>query len=147
LENALWIENVKNVLPNLTMVEGTLIARYRCRTVLIKLRYLSDIIIGQSALKGNIISFSQNPKESIKLIKTLPISLETLSDVVVVHFVGSKHPPSNIIKSCKLLYVCKSIVFLWLTWLQANHLGYTDICIDLKKINILLENIIPKSIL
>jgi hypothetical protein len=82
LANALWIGNVKNVLPNLTMVEETLIARYRCRIILIKLRYSSNIIIGQRALKGNIISFSQNPEEPIKLIKTLPISLETLSDTM-----------------------------------------------------------------
>jgi hypothetical protein len=125
------------------MVEETLIACYRCRTVLIKLRYSSNIIIGQSALKRNIISFSQNPEEAIKLIKTLPISLETLSDAVAVHFVGTKHPPSNIIKSCKLLYIRRSIVLLWLTWLQANHLGYKDICIDSDKINILRENSIP----
>ena len=72
------------------MVEETLIARYRCRTILIKLQYSSDIITGQSALKGNIIYFSQNPEEAIKLIKTSPISLKTLSDVVVVHFVGTK---------------------------------------------------------
>ena len=146
LANALWIGNVKNVLPNLT-VEETLIAHYRCRIVLIKLRYSSNIIMGQSALKGNIISFSQNPEEAIKLIKKLPISLETLSDAVAVHFVGTKHPPSNIIKSYKLLYVCRFVVLLWLTWLQANHLGYKDICIDSNKINILPKNSIPKSIL
>jgi hypothetical protein len=37
LANALWIGNVKHILSDLTMVEETLIARYRYRTVLIKL--------------------------------------------------------------------------------------------------------------
>ena len=50
------------------------------------------------------MSFAQNLKVAVDLI-TLPITLEALFDVVVVHFVSDKHPPSNIIKNCKLLYV------------------------------------------
>jgi hypothetical protein len=45
LTNVLWIGNVKDILPKLTMVEETLIAQYRCRTILIKFRYSNNIII------------------------------------------------------------------------------------------------------
>jgi hypothetical protein len=65
-------------------------------------------------LKGNILSFPQNREEAIKLIKTLPITLETLFVLVAIHFGRTKLPPSNIIKSCKLLYVCRSAIHLWL---------------------------------
>jgi hypothetical protein len=73
-------------------------------TILIKLRYLNKGgKIGQHALKGNVVSFAQDLESAIKLLDIL--SLESLSDIVVVHFVGSSHPPIESIKMCKLLYV------------------------------------------
>jgi hypothetical protein len=47
----------------------------------------------QHALKGNVVNFPQDPKSVVKLLDILPLSLESLSDIVVVHFVGSPHPP------------------------------------------------------
>jgi hypothetical protein len=79
-------------------------------------------------LKGNVVSFAQNPKLVVKLINTLAITIDTLSNVMAVHFVGDKHPSSNIIKSYKLLYVCGFAV--WLTWLQTNYMGYKYISIE-----------------
>jgi hypothetical protein len=128
LANALWIGNVKDNLPKLTVVKKILIAQYQCRIVLIKLWYSNNIITRQSALKGNVVSFAQNPKLVVKLINTLAITIDTLSNVMAVHFVGDKHPSSNIIKSYKLLYVCGFAV--WLTWLQTNYMGYKYISIE-----------------
>jgi hypothetical protein len=54
----------------------------------------------------------------------LPSSLETLTNTIVVHFVGSSHPPIELVKSCKLSYVRKYVITIWLTWLKSNHIGY-----------------------
>jgi hypothetical protein len=64
------------MLPKLTMVEETLMAHYRCCTILIKLKYTNKArTTCQHALKGNIVNFSQNPKSAIKLLNRLPSSL------------------------------------------------------------------------
>jgi len=147
LANRTWIGCVLSNLPKLTMVEETLIAQYCCRVLLIKLRYSNNSFTGQCALKGNIVSFAQNLEIALQLINTLPISLEALSDVVVVHFIGDKHPSMNIIKSYKLLYVRRLVVQTWLTWLQANYVGYTNLSIDIDNLNRLPENNIRPSIL
>jgi hypothetical protein len=62
--------------------------------MLIKLRYSNkEGKTSQHALKGNVVSFSQDPESVIKLLDILPLSLESLFDIVVVHFIGSSHPP------------------------------------------------------
>jgi hypothetical protein len=98
-------------------------------------------------LKINVVSFAQNPRLALKLINKLPVTLDTLFDIVAVHFVGDKHPSPNIIKSYKLLYVRRFAVQMWLSWLQTNHMGYKDISIELDRLNVLPENNIPESIL
>ncbi|HYP43548.1 MAG TPA: DUF6570 domain-containing protein, partial [Candidatus Nitrosocosmicus sp.] len=150
LANGTWIGCIPSNLPKLTMIEEMLIARYRCRALLIKLRYSNNSFPSQRALKGNIVSFAQNPETTLQLINTLPISLDALCDLVAVHFIGDKHRPVNIITSCKLLYVRRTVVHTWhtwLTWLQENHVGYKDMCIDVTNIGTLPENNIPSSIL
>jgi hypothetical protein len=88
------------MLPELTMVEETLMACYCCCTILIKLRYTNKgRTTCQHALKGNIINFAQNPESAIKLLNILPSSLETLINTIVIHFVGSSHPPIELVKS------------------------------------------------
>jgi hypothetical protein len=59
----------------------------------------------QHALKGNVISFSQDLESDVKLLDILPLSLESLFDIVAIHFVGNTHPPIKFVKMCKLLYV------------------------------------------
>ncbi len=103
------------------MVEETLIARYCWRTTLVKLRYTNKrSTTSQHAFKGN---FAQDPEKAVKLLDTLPMSLESLSDPLAIHFVGSSHPPIDLIKSCKLLYVRKYVVTISFTWLKMNHIG------------------------
>jgi hypothetical protein len=80
------------ILPKL-MMEEILITCYHCHTILVKLRYTNKgSTIGQHALKENVVSFAQNLENGIKLLDTLPLSLESLSDTIVIHFVGSSYP-------------------------------------------------------
>ncbi len=67
--------------------------------------------INQHAFKGNLINFAQNYLESaIKLLNTSPSSLESLIDTIAIHFFGSSHPPIELVKKCRLLYVRKYII-------------------------------------
>ncbi len=58
-------------------------------------------------LKGNVYNFSQDLESAVKLLDILPVSLESLSNIVVVHFIGNTRPPIKYIKMCKFLYVGK----------------------------------------
>jgi hypothetical protein len=144
LANGLWITIAPKMLPNLTMVEETLIARYHFWTILFKLRYTNKGgIIGQHALKGNIVSFAQNFEHAIEVLDELPLSLESLSDFVFVHFVNNTHPSIEVVKSCKFLYVRKYVVTLWLTWMKSNHIEYRCTTINMHKLNMLPNDNIP----
>jgi len=126
------------------MVEETLITHYHCHTILVKLRYTNKgNTTCQHALKGNIVSFAQNLESAIKLLNTLPLSLESLNDTIVVHFVKSSHPPIELVKSCKLLYVHKTIIIIWFNWLNPNHVGYKNIIVDTNIFNTLPDDDIP----
>jgi hypothetical protein len=86
------------VLQKITMVEETLIARYHCHTILVKLRYTNKgSTIGQHAP-----NFAQDLESAIKFLNILPSSLKSLNDTV-----ESSHLPIELVKSYKLLYVCK----------------------------------------
>jgi hypothetical protein len=108
LNNGLWIGIASTVLQKLTMVEETLIARYHCHTILVKLRYTNKgSTIGQHAPKGNIVNFAQDLKSAIKFLNILPSSFKSLNDTIIMHFVESSHLPIELVKSYKLLYVRK----------------------------------------
>ncbi len=127
LANGLWIDITPKILPKLTMVEETLIARYHCHTTLVKLRYTNKrSTTSQHALKGNVVNFAQDPQRAIKLLDTLPPSLKSLSDIIAIYFVGSPHPLVELVKSCQLLYVCKYVVTISLTWLKMNQIRYQN---------------------
>jgi hypothetical protein len=148
LANGLWIGITPPMLPKLTMVEETLMACYHCFTILIKLRYTNKgRRTCQHALKRNIVNFAQNPKSVIELLNILPSSLETLTNTIAIHFVGSSHPPIELVKSCKLLYVCRYAITIWLTWLKSNHIGYKNTSTNTRVLNTMLENDIPKPIM
>jgi hypothetical protein len=76
----------------------------------------------------------QDFEHAIELLGELPLSLESLFDFVV-HFVGSTHPPIEVVKSCKFLYVRKYVVTLWLTWLKFNHIEYRCTTINMHRLN------------
>jgi hypothetical protein len=55
---------------------------------------------GQNALKSNMVSFAQDHEHAIELLNELPLSLESISNFFIIHFVGNTHPPMEIIKTC-----------------------------------------------
>jgi hypothetical protein len=72
LANGLWIGDAPMMLQKLTMAEETLIAQYWM--ILFELRYTDKGgMIGQHALKGNVISFVENFKHVIELLNELPL--------------------------------------------------------------------------
>jgi hypothetical protein len=140
LANGLWIGITLKILPKL-MIEETLMTCYCCRTILVKLGYTNKgSTTDQHALKKNAVGFAQNLESAIKLLDTLPLSLKSLYDIIVVHFVGSSHPLIELVKSCKFLYVPKFVITIWFTWLKMNHIGYKNIAMNMDVLNTLHEN-------
>lgn len=76
------------------------------------------------------MSFVQDPINAYKLITSIPLSLDSLSNSIAVHFVRANHYPIHIVKACNLLYVRRAVVSAWITWLQILHVGYKNITID-----------------
>jgi hypothetical protein len=90
LSNGLWIGITPKISPKLTMLEKTLIACYYCCTIL---RYTNKGTTKcQHVFKRNIVCFAQDPESAIKLLDTLPVSLESLFNTIAKHFVRSSHP-------------------------------------------------------
>jgi hypothetical protein len=152
LANGLWISITQITLPNLTMVEETLSARYCCQTILFKLIYTNKGgIIGQHALKSNVVIFAQDLECAIEILNELPLSLESLFDFIAVHFVGNTHLSMEIIKNCKFLYVKKCVITIWLTWLISSHTKYKCMTINRHSLNSFSNNnildLIMRSIL
>jgi hypothetical protein len=54
----------------------------------------------------------------------LPLSLELLFDTITLHFVGSSHTQIKLVKSCKLVYICKYVVTIWPIWMKFNQIRY-----------------------
>ncbi len=108
---------LNNQMPKLALFNGLWIriACYHCWTILIKSRYSNKRgKIHQHALEGNVVSFSQDPENAIKFLDILPLSLEWLSDIDAIRFIGNTHPPIEFVKMCKLLYVWIFAIFTWL---------------------------------
>ncbi len=70
-----------------------------------------------------------------------------LINITIIHFVGSSHPPIKLIKNCKLLYVDKSTITIWLIWLKSNHLGYKNIAMNSHVLNKMPKNDILDQIM
>jgi N6-adenosine-specific RNA methylase IME4 len=83
----------------------------------------------------------------VKLLDTLPSSLKSLSDIISICFVGNSHPHVKLVKSCKLLYVHKFDITIWLTWLKMNHIGYKNTTMNMYVLNTLPENDILELIM
>jgi len=129
-------------------VEETWISHYHCCTILVKFKYTNkEESTCQHAFKEHIVSFAQNPKSVIKLLNTLSSSLESLINIIVINFVGSLHPPIELVKNCKLLYVCKYVIIIWLTWLKSNHIGYKNTTMNTHVLNKMPKIDISKPIM
>ncbi len=74
--------------------------------------------------------FSQYPNLVVHLINVIAISLQSLSNVIAIHFVSNFHSSINVIQNYKLLYIQKLTLTIWLTWLKNNYACYNEMKID-----------------
>lgn len=90
--------------------------------------------------KGNLINSAWDHNETIDVINIVPISLLSISNLIVIHFVGISHSPLDVTQNCKLLNIRKDVVTICLTSLKQNHINYHDVAIDQTTLNKLHTN-------
>ena len=126
--NMLFVGEVPDVLKGLTIPEQTIIALVRPKLTILKLGMGGDPLARQRAIKGNVISFSQNVSSIDDRVRQLPPHCSTmLSDLKVV-FTGAV--ASHRADVSRILRVRPSVVLDALSWLRANNMLYRDIAID-----------------
>ncbi|CAF1541738.1 unnamed protein product, partial [Rotaria sp. Silwood1] len=139
LNNLMWIGDVPEELQGLTLPEEKLIALYRHSSCVIKLFSITgDPSLAQTALKGNVITFPQNISD---IARCLPLSLNTLPEIIKIIFVGRTFPKKDRIRS--ILTVRRDIVRKALIWLSKNNILYKDVYIDDLLIDTLPINDVP----
>ncbi len=55
--------------------------------------------------KGNLISFAQDHNQTIDVINIVPISILSISNLIVIHFVGKSHSPLDVTQNCNLINI------------------------------------------
>ncbi|KAJ4489691.1 hypothetical protein C8J55DRAFT_396414, partial [Lentinula edodes] len=107
-----------------------MISRCRAKSWIIQLKEENGFVTptNQRGLKGNIIIF---PQKVSSVIKTLPPSLEELSQPICVIFVGSSRPSDEWLrKQARPLTVRPAKVRAALMWLKMHNKWYKDIEIN-----------------
>ena len=87
IANGFQIGKTPDILKDLTLPEKLLIALYRPKMYITKLRSYAGPYTAQRGLKGNAITFAQ---DVVKIAETLPSSTEILLDHIKVVFLGPK---------------------------------------------------------
>ncbi len=123
----------------LTLPEKVLIAMYRMKVILLKLKPFKTG--SHMAIKGNTISYPQNITSITKQIVEIPISLNELTDVIRIIFIGKTMPSKKHLKN--ILTVRRNVVLNALEFLKAHHYMYKDIPISYKNIRSLPKNDVP----
>ncbi|CAF3769591.1 unnamed protein product [Rotaria sordida] len=139
LNNLMWIGDVPEELQGLTLPEEKLIGLYRHSSCVIKLSSITgDPSLAQTALKGNVITFPQNVSD---IARSLPLSPNTLPEIIKIIFVGRTFPKKDRIRS--ILTVRRDIIRKALIWLSKNNILYKDVYIDDLLIDTLPINDVP----
>jgi hypothetical protein len=133
IKNKLYIGKLPEELKDLTIVEEACIAR--ARILLNMIKFDSK---GASGLRGNVITFLQNPD---RILQYLP---QFTSNELQILFTGKKKPSKDDLK--KILRVRRSHIQKSLNWLKLNNILYQDVIINDKKIDELSEDDIPENI-
>jgi uncharacterized protein DUF6570 len=97
-----------------------------------------DPSLAQTALKGNVITFPQNVSD---IAKSLPLSTNTLPDIIKIVFVGQTLPKKD--QARTILTVRREIIRKALIWLHKNNTLYKNIDINHLLIDTLPINDIP----
>ena len=131
MNNNLVIGKVPEQFVRLTIVEECCISRARILMNMIKLDNK-----GANGIRGNVITFPQNPDNILNVLPQIPNSTD-----FQILFSGKNKPTKLDLK--KVLRFRRSIIQNCLLWLQKNNKFYADIIIDETLLNQLPENDIP----
>ena len=146
LRNDLDFGLIPDELQNLTFVEEMLIARCRVRGCIIKLQFKgqANVMLSQRALRGNIISFSQNTDQITRHI-SLP-ALQSLHEDVQILFVGCTKSSAIRARVRPLCTVNRARVSQALHWKRQNDPYYATITVDYDLLNQLPLDDIPERL-
>lgn len=124
MANDLWIGPSPPELQDLTLGEQLLISRARTYSKLLRLgTRTSSTDTRQRGMRGNTVSFPQDPAGVLKLLP----QLNALQEFVTIVFTGAD---VNVLKNSKDLSVRQWKVRQALQWLKANNDAYADMVID-----------------
>ena len=107
------------------MPEKLLIALYRPKIHVVKLKSFSGPGTRQKGLKGNTITF---PHDIIAIAKKLPAHPDVLIDHLKVVFIGNTRPTQEQMRN--LFTVRRTVVCNALQWLHAFNTLYRDVTLD-----------------
>ena len=152
LANNLWIGDIPFELADLTIPEQLLIARHYPRCYIFKLfprDMTSHFPLDQlySGMAGNASLFELNTREIVEMLKgqRMPSPVQTLVSVIAITFVSSKTLPMDWLK--KTFRVRRGVVCGALVWLKRHNPIYSDICLDMSRLEDLPEDDIPQELL
>ncbi|KIN94129.1 hypothetical protein M404DRAFT_35377 [Pisolithus tinctorius Marx 270] len=151
LNNNLWIGDVPLALGMLNFVETLLVARHYPRCYVFKL-YPRDSARSQNlrhlqrAMAGNVTLYEINMSAVVDMLegRLMPQTVETLSSVLAITFVGTKYLPTDWLS--RTFRVRRAVVFDALQWLQDNNENYWDITISPERMQSLPVDGIPEEI-
>jgi hypothetical protein len=139
LVNDLYIGVIPNELDELTCIEESLIARAHVKCSIYKINGVSNGL-SQMKMRGNIITFPQNPDKIINILPTLPNS-----ETIKIVFCGDKRPSTNDLKH--LFTVRRENVKSALLRLKQCNKLYADVIISEENLNLLNTNDVPQIIM
>lgn len=151
LNNNMWLGDLPLVLRKLTFAESLLIARHNTRCYVFKL-YPKDRSRGfhpshlQRAMAGNVTLYEVNTTAVASMLEgaLLPQSVDTLSSIMAITFIGTHKLPTNWL-SC-MFKVHREAVYEALQWLHAHNELYHDIVISHERLALLPDDEIPQEI-
>ncbi len=126
----------------LTIPEKVLISLYRTKVILLKLQPYK--LGSHFAIRGNTITFPHNMSSIVEKIKEVPLSLDVVTDIIKVIFIGKSIPKKRFLKN--ILTVRRQVVLEALHFLQQNHYMYKDLQLTEKNLKSLPQNDVPKHI-
>jgi hypothetical protein len=130
LANSRWIGPVPDELKNLTWAETALIARSHIFGRVFRMEERKGRHDAYGSVKGHIILVPQN---TLRLLDVLPMSPDSLADMMHVVWVGKSEPDLSKIRP--QFSVERNKVLIALTWLKEHHEDYRNITIDNNEID------------
>jgi hypothetical protein len=141
LANKLYIGPVPAELNDLTAVEEALIARARIKCCIYRIENnFNTNDMTQSRIKGNVITYPQNPDNILTLLPSIPTG--EYFQILLANNINYDH---SIIK--RLFRVRRKQIENALKWLKKNNPYYTDVIISDENLFQLPDNDIPQFII